>query len=198
MLLEPAPRGGRRLSPARGGPFPARITQRAAFRARSVDVYMTAVFRALKCRSRAPKLIVDMSARGSVKTDRSKDREGFAFAISRRDLEPGTTVIAVAGELDLASAPNLKWTLNDAVSKGAKRIVLDMSPVRFIDSTALGVLVGVHRSLEKGSKLAISGADADADVLNIFELTGLDSTFDMFSTMDEALTWVRGSEGAAG
>jgi anti-sigma B factor antagonist len=159
---------------------------------------MTAIFRALKCRCGPPKLIVDMTSRGSVKLERQKDREGFAFAISRRDLEPGTTVIAVAGELDLASAPNLKWTLNDSIAKGAKRIVLDMSPVRFIDSTALGVLVGVHRSLEPGSRLAIAGADTDADVINIFELTGLDSTFDMFSTIDEALAWVRGSEGAAG
>jgi anti-sigma B factor antagonist len=140
-----------------------------------------------------------MSGNGSsVKLDRGKGREGFAFAISRRDLEPGTTVVAVAGELDLASAPNLKWTLNDSIAKGATRIVLDMSPVKFIDSTALGVLVGIHRHLQPGSRLAIAGADSDADVLNIFELTGLDSTFAMFSTIDEALAWVRGSEAAAG
>lgn len=123
---------------------------------------------------------------------------GATFAISRRDLEPGTTVVAVAGELDLASAPNLKWTLNDSIAKGARRLVLDMSPVTFIDSTALGVLVGVQRNLRVGGRLALAGADRDPDVLNIFELTGLDSTFDMFSTIDEALAWVRGSEAAAG
>jgi anti-sigma B factor antagonist len=129
---------------------------------------------------------------------RERSREGIAFAISRRDLEPGTTVVAVAGELDLASAPNLKWTLNDSIAKGARRLVLDISPVTFIDSTALGVLVGVQRNLKVGSRLAIAGADSDEDVLNIFELTGLESTFNMFSTIDEALAWVRGSEGAAG
>jgi anti-sigma B factor antagonist len=135
------------------------------------------------------------AARGQLK---ERPREGAAFAISRRDLEPGTTVVAVAGELDLASAPNLKWTLNDSIAKGARRLVLDVSPVTFIDSTALGVLVGVQRSLKVGGRLAIAGADSDADVMNIFELTGLDSTFDMFSTIDEALAWVRGSEAAAG
>jgi anti-sigma B factor antagonist len=129
---------------------------------------------------------------------RERAREGAAFAISRRDLEPGTTVVAVAGELDLASAPNLKWTLNDSIAKGARRLVLDVSPVTFIDSTALGVLVGVQRSLKVGGRLAIAGADSDADVMNIFELTGLDSTFDMFSTIDEALAWVRGGEATAG
>jgi anti-sigma B factor antagonist len=123
--------------------------------------------------------------------------DGPTFAISRRDLEPGTTVVAVAGELDLASAPNLKWTLNDAITNGARRLVLDMSRVTFIDSTALGVLVGVQRNLKPGSRLGLSGAESDEDVVNIFELTGLESTFDMFSTIDEALAWVRGS-GAAG
>lgn len=129
---------------------------------------------------------------------RERDGETPKFAISRRDLEPGTTVVAVAGELDLASAPNLKWTLNDSITAGAKRLVLDMSKVSFIDSTALGVLVGVQRHLRLGARFALSGADSDEDVLNIFELTGLESTFEMFSTIDEALAWVRGSEPTAG
>jgi anti-sigma B factor antagonist len=169
----------------------------------------------LKCWRTLPTLWVSMRGNGSGRLDSSnpgdaggatraaggsvKDRpSGAKFAISRRDLEPGTTVVAVAGELDLASAPNLKWTLNDSISKGARRLVLDMSPVTFIDSTALGVLVGVQRNLRVGGRLALAGADTDPDVLNIFELTGLDSTFDMFSTIDEALAWVRGSEAAAG
>ena len=136
---------------------------------------------------------------GSRASSPVRDRgEGPTFAISRRDLEAGTTVVTVAGELDLASAPNLKWTLNDSISKGARRLVLDMSRVTFIDSTALGVLVGVQRNLKPGSRLALSGADSDEDVVNIFELTGLESTFDMFSTIDEALAWVRGSGAAAG
>jgi len=127
---------------------------------------------------------------------REPSRAGVAFAISQREVDPETILITVQGELDLASAPNLKWTLRDALGAGARRIVLDLAPVTFIDSTALGVLVGVRRSLAAGSHLALAGADTD--VLNIFELTGLDSTFDMFPTLDEALAWVRGSEAAAG
>jgi len=123
-------------------------------------------------------------------------RAEVSFTINQRALESGTSLITVEGELDLASAPSLKWALTDAVDAGASRIVVDLSPVTFIDSTALGVLVGVHRGLPPGSKLALAGADAD--VLNIFELTGLDSTFDMHSTLDEALAWVRESEAATG
>jgi len=123
-------------------------------------------------------------------------RSEVAFAISQRDLGAGTSLITVEGELDLASAPNLKWTLNDVTRAGASHIVLDLSPVTFIDSTALGVLVAFQRGLPPNSRLALAGADQE--VVNIFELTGLDSTFDMFATVEEALAWIRESGAAAG
>jgi anti-sigma B factor antagonist len=123
-------------------------------------------------------------------------RSGVSFAVAQRDLDGGTSLVTVEGELDLASAPSLKWALTDVIAAGASQIVLDLTPVTFIDSTALGVLVNVHRHLSDGARMAIAGADAD--VLNIFELTGLDATFDMFPTLDEALAWVRGSGAAAG
>jgi anti-sigma B factor antagonist len=139
----------------------------------------------------------ETEAAGGAGTRHARREEAeIVFAISQRELGGETSLITVEGELDLASAPNLKWTLNDAIRSGARHLVVDLGPVTFIDSTALGVLVGVHRALRPGCRLALAGADAE--VLNIFELTGLDSTFDMFSTLDEALAWVRGSEAATG
>jgi anti-anti-sigma factor len=73
---------------------------------------------------------------------------------------------------------------------------VDLSLVTFIDSTALGVLVGVKKNLSPGAKLAITCTHPD--VLNIFELTGLDATFDIFPNFDDALAFVRGSAAAAG
>jgi anti-sigma B factor antagonist len=112
-----------------------------------------------------------------------------AFAISQRQLDARTSVVNVEGELDLASAPSLKWTLADVFGAGASQVVLDLLRVTFIDSTALGVLVGVHRNLDAGSRLAI--ACSHPDVLNIFELTGLDTTFEIFSSFEEALAHAR-------
>jgi len=119
-----------------------------------------------------------------------------AFAISQRALDRRTTVVVVQGELDLSSAPSLKWALTDALGMGYSQIVVDLSPVTFIDSTALGVLVGVHRSLDVGGRIAI--ACSHADVLNIFKLSGLDGMFELFSTFDDALACVQGNAAAAG
>lgn len=118
------------------------------------------------------------------------------FAISRRDVDNHTSVIAVEGELDLASAPKLKWTLVDLLGEGHGQLVLDVSLVSFMDSTALGVLIGVDRNLNPGERLAI--ACPQPDVLKIFELTGLDSAFQITSTVEEALAYVQGHVPPAG
>lgn len=119
-----------------------------------------------------------------------------AFAISRRELGGRTSVLTVAGELDLSSAPDLKWALADALGASRGKVVVDLSLVTFLDSTALGVLVGVQRRLSAGTRLAI--VCADANVLRIFELTGLVGTFELFSTLELALESARGNATAAG
>src|SRR5262249_48671573 len=61
-------------------------------------------------------------------------------SIAKHDLDSHTTVVAVTGELDLSSAPSLKWTLVDLLEAGCNQLVVDLSLVTFMDSTALGVL----------------------------------------------------------
>ncbi|HEY0516007.1 MAG TPA: STAS domain-containing protein [Solirubrobacteraceae bacterium] len=118
------------------------------------------------------------------------------FVISQRELPHATTVLAVEGDLDLASAPSLKWALADLQSTGKHNVVVDLSKVGFIDSTALGVLVGAQRAMDKGVRLAI--ACAEENVLRIFELTGLDGMFEIVPTLEDALGYVQGSATAAG
>jgi anti-sigma B factor antagonist len=107
------------------------------------------------------------------------------FAIERRALDPRTSVISVDGDLDLASAPRLKWMLVDALGEGHSHLILDLSQATFMDSTALGVLVGVSRSLEHGAALAI--VCAHANLLKIFELSGMDGAFAISPTIEHAL-----------
>jgi anti-sigma B factor antagonist len=124
------------------------------------------------------------------------DPQEVSFLITRRELADDTSLLSVEGDLDLASAPSLKWALADLQTAGSRHVVVDLSRVSFIDSTALGVLVGAQRSLDPGVKLAI--ACAEENVLRIFELTGLDGMFEIVPTLQDALGYVQGSTTAAG
>jgi anti-sigma B factor antagonist len=94
-------------------------------------------------------------------------------------------VISVEGELDLATAPRLKWVLVDQLEAGHGRLVIDLSDVTFMDSTALGVLVGIKRRLGPDERLAI--VCAGSELLTIFEFAGMDGVFAVFPTLEEAL-----------
>lgn len=101
----------------------------------------------------------------------------------------GIAIISVAGELDLYTAPRLKENLLSALEEGILKVVIDMTGVHFIDSSALGVLIGgVKRLKPKGGKLVL--VSVDENVNWIFQITGLNSVFDIFSTRDEALAGV--------
>lgn len=129
-------------------------------------------------------------------TQGETDPGSISFLISRRELAHDTSVLSVEGDLDLATAPSLKWALADLQSAGSRHVVVDLSRVGFIDSTALGVLVGAQRALDPGVRLAV--ACAEENVLRIFELTGLDGIFEIAPTLQEALGYVQGSATAAG
>jgi anti-sigma B factor antagonist len=96
-----------------------------------------------------------------------------------------TAVVCLAGDLDLWSAPQLKRVLHDLLTAGRTRLVLDLGRVGFMDSTALGVLVGVHRRLGADDRMAL--AAAGPAVLRVLELTGLATELGVFATRDAAL-----------
>jgi anti-sigma B factor antagonist len=108
------------------------------------------------------------------------------IAVQQREVDGRTVVVAIAGELDLATAPALKFKLLDALGAGYTRLVLDLSGVSFMDSTAIGVLVGVKRHFTGGEQLVL--ASLQPDVLKIFEVTGLDGSFQIASSVEAALS----------
>jgi anti-sigma B factor antagonist len=108
-----------------------------------------------------------------------------SFAIGERELDERTSVFSVEGDLDLSTAPQLKWKLLDALEAGHNRLIVDLSRTSFMDSTALGVLVGVNRSLAQEGRLSL--VCAKPSLLRIFELAGLDGVFAISATLDAAL-----------
>jgi anti-sigma B factor antagonist len=82
----------------------------------------------------------------------------------------------VAGEIDVATAPQLRESLHRVIARGEATIVLDLLDVSFLDSTALGVLVGaLKRCRELGGDLHV--VVTDPRIMKIFEITGLTKVF---------------------
>ena len=95
-------------------------------------------------------------------------------------------VIALSGEVDIYSAPQFKETLVSGIDEGARRIIVDLTGVTFIDSTALGVLVsGAKRVRPLNGSLDI--VCDDENITRIFEITGLDRIFGIYPSREEAL-----------
>jgi anti-sigma B factor antagonist len=108
-----------------------------------------------------------------------------AFAVAHREVGERTCVVSVAGDLDLSSAPQLKWTLVELFEKGYAQYVIDLSGLTYMDSMGLGVLVGFRKRVEGSAQLALACLPSTQGKL--LELTGLDACFDSFGTLDEAL-----------
>jgi anti-sigma B factor antagonist len=103
----------------------------------------------------------------------------------------GATVVAVSGELDLASAPRLRDVAVGRLMGGDKALVLDLTGVEFLDSTGLGTLVAVlkrARSLDADLALVI----ASERVRKVFELTALTDAFRIHDDLDAAVAGLTG------
>jgi anti-sigma B factor antagonist len=95
-------------------------------------------------------------------------------------------VVSVAGEIDLFTAPELKQRLSSLIDSGRRLLVIDLSETTFLDSTALGALIGaVKRLRAHDGELVI--VNRDETIAKTFEITGLDQIFTIRPTRAEAL-----------
>jgi len=111
------------------------------------------------------------------------------FELSEDDAEGGAHVVALHGEIHVTTAPRLAEHLTSAIERGKTAIVLDMSGVEFIDSTGLSVLLNVLRLTgQRQGRLAL--VCTNPTVLRLFQITGLEGTFDIFADRAEAIAHV--------
>jgi len=108
------------------------------------------------------------------------------FSLTEDALDADRHVVAVRGEIDLFTAPELKQKLTDAIEGGKSRIVVDLSDTSFLDSTALGVLIGAVKRL-RSREGALVIVNTDQNIAKTFEITGLDQIFTILSTRDDAI-----------
>jgi anti-sigma B factor antagonist len=108
------------------------------------------------------------------------------FSLTTETTDAGASVIALNGEVDLYTAPELKDELVRVVDGGATAVVVDLTNATFIDSTTLGVLIsGVKRLRPSGGSLEL--VVTDKNIRKIFEITGLDRVFTLHRERDAAV-----------
>ena len=105
---------------------------------------------------------------------------GLSIGTSTDGSDPGAPVgtALVSGELDIETAPHLRAALLGLLDSGCTSLVVDMAAVTFIDSTALGVLVGALRRV-RASNGTMTLRIGTPQVLRLLEVTRLDGEFQL-------------------
>jgi anti-sigma B factor antagonist len=97
----------------------------------------------------------------------------------------GASVVKLAGELDLYNAAQVRNALAGACDDEPERVVVDLSDVEFIDSTALGVLIEARTKLD--NRRAFLLAAPALETRRALEISGLDRHFGVHDSVSEAL-----------
>ena len=101
------------------------------------------------------------------------------------NLDGGGHVVAVTGELDLASVGELRRRVDRALADGRPRLVVDLTATTHLDSSALAELLSAHQraaGLRGGLALVVTSAS----IRRILEIRGVDGLFTIAATRDAA------------
>lgn len=106
----------------------------------------------------------------------------------------GWTLVRLAGELDYATAGDLRGCLEQLVSAGQTRIALELSALTFCDTSGIGCFVGAwKRTRQAGGELVL--LRSGGQVARLLNITGLDK---FLSSRDEPPAWAPSNGGEAG
>lgn len=114
--------------------------------------------------------------------------------VKSRRIAAETGVVELVGEVDVYTAPQAKQAMHELVDDGATHILIDLRNTDYLDSTAMGTLVGVLRRVaENGGWVRLVGARPR--VRKLFEITHLDKVLPIFETEKDALSDLDGKDG---
>jgi anti-sigma B factor antagonist len=102
------------------------------------------------------------------------------------DKHPTYTVIRATGYIDISTSPRLRERIHEVAAEEPSLLLLDLGPVEFIDSSALGVILNGWKLLHsQGSTLAV--ISPEQRITKIFEITALNLSIHLYKSLDEAL-----------
>ena len=103
------------------------------------------------------------------------------FDLEVQPSRSGTTIVTVAGEVDLVTAPALRDALLDPVLCPGPKVTVDLRSVTFCDAAGLGALVA-GRNLIENNGGHVTLVCAPGAVTTVLRATGLDEVFDLVLT----------------
>jgi anti-sigma B factor antagonist len=109
-------------------------------------------------------------------------REDPVTGVERND---GAVIVKLGGELDLYNAHVVRDALLEACAEAPDRLVVDLSGVKFIDSTALGVLIEARTRM--ANRRAFLLAAPGLETKRALEISGLDRHFSVHESLEAAL-----------
>jgi anti-sigma B factor antagonist len=108
------------------------------------------------------------------------------FGISAERLSGTLGLVVLTGEVDIFTAPRFREGMVALLDDGVESMVIDLSGVTFIDSTALGVLIGGVRRVH-GAGGAMTLVVVSRPVQRVLSITGLDRVFSIHATRAAAV-----------
>lgn len=96
----------------------------------------------------------------------------------------GTDVLSLVGELDLAAAPRFVTQAADALRGGARRLLIELDGVTFVDSAGLAALLNVLRRAT-AARVGMVLVGAGPQLRRVLSQTRLDREFTFAETVDE-------------
>ncbi|MFJ8271653.1 STAS domain-containing protein [Streptomyces sp. NPDC094154] len=107
------------------------------------------------------------------------------FRIRHHD-ENDWTVIEIRGEVDVHTVPRIREDLGKRIQAGRHRLIVDLTDTTLMDSTGLGLLVGIHKRIRARAG-ALRLVIVDPDIRQIFTITSLDQIFPIYGSAQAAL-----------
>lgn len=107
-----------------------------------------------------------------------------SVATAESDSEPYTLVV-LDGEADVTNCNALREVLEAEVAKQPRTLIIDLSALRFMDSSALHVILRANRAMDRqGGVLAL--ANPREPVAKILQLTAADQLLPVYASVNEA------------
>jgi anti-sigma B factor antagonist len=114
------------------------------------------------------------------------DQNGPApLSVRIEDIGPGTSIVALVGELDLSTVPRMEAPLLEQL-RASPGVVVDLSGLSFVDSSGIGILIQASRAVPNGSRMHVVIARG-SQVERVFHIAGVGEAVPLFFDREQAV-----------